>query len=145
MCDFGKQFELLRATLDCCSTLKGSSFLQCILHSCPTEYGGGFGRASTAPMSFQAHDVMIAVAFESFVLTDPVDDPFAHGGPFVTLRRFRYVLTVTVTDAILRQQVVAVWIRCLAEHGGIAGIPVEHESWRRHPAEDLGGLSSSRG
>ena len=73
--------------------LERSRFAQCFLHTGPTLRTGSFGSSGSAPVSFQADDVVVAVTFERRKLPGPIDDTLAHCSPVVA---FTVVLVGTV-------------------------------------------------
>src|ERR1700731_2857044 len=125
--------------------LQRSRLLQCIFHSGPALYGRTFWCARSAPVRFETHDMMIAVALQSLVLTHPVDRALAHRGPFNALGCLGCVFAVAMTDSGLRQEIIPVGIRYFAEHGCVARVPIEHESRRGYAVENLGGFCPSCG
>src|ERR1700684_227624 len=84
--------------------------LKRFFHSLPTLPCRFFGRACAAPVRFETHGVVIAVALQRCELTFPINDAGSHGRPVVAfaVRFARDVLTVAMTDALFRQQLVSV-------------------------------------
>src|SRR5258706_5501917 len=107
-----------------------AGFVQFVFHSSPTLTRRFFRSACAAPVSFQANGVVIAVELERGELANPINRACTHGGPgwfFFGIGDFCDVLTVAMTDAIFRQEIVCARVRSFATPCGVAGIPIEHE------------------
>ena len=81
------------------------------------------------PMRLQTDGMVIAIPLERGKLTNPIDHARAHGGPrrFFVIADFGNVLTMAMTDAVFRQNIVATGVGSLAAPCGVARIPIEHE------------------
>src|SRR6201992_764728 len=95
------------------------------LHADP---GGSLRGARTAPMSFEAHRVVVSIFGQGAQLAWPVDHSSADRLPFIFLPgRTQYIFCMAMPDALDRQEAVSIGIRRGAESGGVTRIPVEHE------------------
>src|SRR3954465_858985 len=85
---------------------------------------------------------MIAVALESFELSDPVDDAARHRSPVKLVAFLDDVFAVAVSDTVLGKEIVSVGIRSFAAGGSVARIPIQHERPRLHGAQNLRGFGT---
>src|ERR1700722_13915376 len=105
-----------------------ASLSQGVLEPLHADPGGSLGSARTAPMSFEAHSVVVSIFCHGTQLARPVDHSSAYRCPFIFLScRTQYIFRMAMPDALDRQEAVPVGIRRGAEGGGVARIPVEHE------------------
>ena len=52
---------------------------------------------------------------------------------------------MAVSDPIFGQKIVAIGIGLFTQQGGVSGVPVDHESARRHSGQDRGTFRSGSG
>src|SRR6266478_3279403 len=105
-----------------------SSFLQRFFHARPTLPRRLLRRARAAPVRLEAHREMIAVALQRPELPSPIDDALTHGRPPIALAiRLLYgVLTVTMANSVLRQEIVSIRVRLLIMLRRVSRVPIEH-------------------
>src|SRR4029077_11037064 len=102
--------------------LECPSFLEGIFHSRPALYGGSLRCTGAAPVRLQTYYMVITVALESLILTDPIDGAFAHRGPVILIPDLDRVFAMAMPDPIFRQEIITVGIRLFAEGRGVARV-----------------------
>ena len=117
-----------------------AGFVQLFLHAGPALARGFLGCSRAAPMRFEADGEMIAVALQRRKLASPINDAASHGGPVIALAVgfLLGVLAMAMANAIFRQEIIAIGIWGFTAFGGVPGIPIEHQRWRRKGGENLG-------
>jgi len=118
-----------------------------LFHAGPTDAGGSFGGAGSAPVGFERNGVAVAGLLEGFELGGPIDKTFVDRRPDdlagVILDG---VFDVAVMDAVFGESVPAAGEGVeFAAHDGVAWIPVESEVAGGDAGEGLGGLAAGGG
>src|SRR6267143_3686017 len=108
--------------------LSRSGFLQLFFHTCPALPRRLLRGTGTAPVGLETYAETIAVALQRPKLPGPIDDAAAHRRPFITLAIWPLyrVLAMTVSNAILRQEIISIWIRRLIMLHCVSWVPIEH-------------------
>src|ERR1700730_18136697 len=108
--------------------LQRSSVLQGFFHPGPTLSRGFLRCVRAAPVGLETYGEMIAVALQRLKLPDPIDDTAAHRRPLVALavRFFCRILAMTVANAILRQEIVSIWVGLLILLRCVSWVPIQH-------------------
>src|SRR5271169_1964079 len=121
--------------------LKRPRIDQALLHSCPTDAGGGLRRACSTPMRLQADGIVISGRLERAKLRGPIDIPFIDRRPYdLSCSVLNGVLAVAMVDTVLGQAVPASGEGVqLAAHHGVPGVPVQGKVWGLNGGQNFGG------